>query len=327
MKQVEQNKRRWSINAKDLPIDEKLKYQQQCLPDNLGEGYSNFFKLGHDLNFIETDYFPTSDFSILSQFESADPRLVVTLGIKGASRFLGKKGEEVFFSEGYTTITSFNSSIGSRQYEANNNLVQLRFVVSEHFCKLYFGEQYLDRLFTGKNFQNLSFKPITSQGLVAAQQLLSSKVTGETQYLLMHGNALSLLASELTPLFASTEVEAGNFNANDREIAKTARDILFTEFRAPPSVCELSRRVGTNQFKLKKIFHYFFNATPYGLLLEIRMNKAYKLLEDSTCHVGVVADFVGYNHANNFSTAFSKFFGFSPKYVSQKNNRCLSNKF
>ncbi|MFA5018281.1 MAG: helix-turn-helix transcriptional regulator, partial [Methylobacter sp.] len=86
----------------------------------------------------------------------------------------------------------------------------------------------------------------------------------------------------------------------------------------PPSVEELSKRAGTNQFKLKKLFHHFFNNTPYGLLLEIRMNNAYQLLESGQCQVGVAADRVGYSHASNFSTAFIKHFGISPKAISKK---------
>jgi len=98
-------------------------------------------------------------------------------------------------------------------------------------------------------------------------------------------------------------------------IAKLAREILYHEFKNPPSVEKLSKRVGTNQFKLKKLFHHFFNTTPYGLILEIRMNYAYQLLKSTHCKVSVAADLVGYNHASNFSAAFTKYFGISPKSI------------
>lgn len=93
---------------------------------------------------------------------------------------------------------------------------------------------------------------------------------------------------------------------------------LFHEFKNPPSVAELSNRVGTNQFKLKKIFHHFFDNTPYGLLSEFRMNHAYQLLESKRCHVSVVADLVGFTHASNFTAAFIKHFGIPPKTVAKK---------
>ena len=134
----------------------------------------------------------------------------------------------------------------------------------------------------------------------------------------MHGQAMSLLAAELGHLCEEKSDNSGRFNQKDQEIAKLARDILFHEFKNPPSVHELSKRVGTNQFKLKKLFHHFFNNTPYGLLLEIRMNNAYQLLESTHCQVNIAADLVGYNHASNFTAAFIKHFGISPKAVSKK---------
>jgi len=312
---IKQNKGRWSIDVSDLTLQDKQNYRQQYLPDNLGDGDSKFFKLGQDLNFIETHYSPNKDFSLLSQVDSAEPRLVVTLGLKGSSRFLGKKGDEVIFNKGFTTITSFNSSLGDRQYEANKELLQLRFSLSKNFFRLYFGEQHLSQIFTAKNLQNLSFRPITASGLVAAQQLLSNKTADDANLLFMHGQALSLLAAELSHLFVNNKGDTNKFNTHDKKIANTARDILFSEFKIPPSVDELAKRVGTNQFKLKKIFHHFFNTTPYGLLLEIRMNKAYELLKNTQCHVNIAADFVGYRHASNFSAAFIKYFGVSPKHI------------
>jgi len=129
----------------------------------------------------------------------------------------------------------------------------------------------------------------------------------------MHGQAMSLLAFELSPLSEDKRRNLTRLDQKDAAIAKSARDILLREFRNPPSVEDLSKRVGTNQFKLKQLFHHFFSNTPYGLLLEIRMNNAYQLLESTRCQVGIAADLVGYSHASNFSAAFIKYFGIPPK--------------
>ena len=154
---------------------------------------------------------------------------------------------------------------------------------------------------------------------MAAQQLLTGNVSKELRRVFMHGQAMSLLSAELSHLCGEKSENRGRFNQYDREIAKLARDILYSEFRNPPSAHELSRRVGTNQLKLKTLFHHFFNTTPYGLLLDIRMHNAYQLLESTHCQVSVAADRVGYNHASNFTAAFIKYFGISPKAVSKQN--------
>jgi AraC-like DNA-binding protein len=125
----------------------------------------------------------------------------------------------------------------------------------------------------------------------------------------MHAQALSLLAAELNGLYQAEH----KFTTRDKSIAYLAQEILQQEFQNPPSVAELAIRTGTNQCKLKKLFEHFFNSTPYGMLLDIRMNKAYQLLVSSRCQVSVAADAVGYNHANNFSVAFTRYFGITPK--------------
>jgi len=318
MKLIEQNSRQWRINTGDLKTQHHQNYSQQLLPTDIGTGYSNFFKLGRDLNYIETKYKPIKDLKLVSQIDSEEPRLVVSLGIKGGSRFVARKGEEIIFNEGFTTITSFNSSLGERQYKAGEGVQQLRFSLSKDYLSQYFGEQKAAVFFKKGGVNNLSYHPTTSHGLLAIQQLLATNIPKETQNIFMHGQALSLLASELSPLFNSDKPKLEKYNQFDKEIAKTARDILYAEYKTPPSVELLSKRAGTNQLKLKKLFHHFFNTTPYGLLLEIRMNIAYQLLESSQCHVSVAADHVGYRHASNFSAAFVKFFGISPKLVSRK---------
>ena len=311
---------RWRIRADDLPS--QVQQQKQCLhqslPEEAGVGYSNIFQLDNDLSYIETLYTPSKDLAVLSRIENSEPRMVITLGLKGRSRFSGNQGNEVIFNEGYTSITTFNSSIGERQYEANKSITQLRFSLSKKWLDRYFGENKFKQFFNKSGIQQLSYQPISYQGIIAAQQLLTSNVSSEVRLLFMHGQAMSLLAAELSHLCEDKSENSGRFNQKDREIANLARDILFLEFKKPPSVEELSKRVGTNQFKLKKLFHHFFNNTPYGLLLEIRMNNAYQLLESTRCHVSVAADFVGYGHASNFSTAFIKHFGVSPKAISKK---------
>ena len=318
MKKIEQNNTQWSISTSDLAIQKKHDHLQQILPNDLGIGHSNFFQLDRDLNYIETHYSPYKNLSLSSQINADEPRLVVTVGLKGCSRFTADRGDEVLFNEGYTTITSFNSSNGKRQYEANKELQQLRFSLSKASLNKYLGESSTKELFGNKSVHTLSYQPISTQGLLAVQQLLTCNVPRQTKLIFMHGQALSILAYELSHLFENNDEEKSRYNKKDKEIAKSARDIIYTEFKNPPSVDELAKRAGTNQLKLKKLFHHFFNKTPYGLLLEVRMHTAYQLLESTQCHVSVAADCVGYHHASNFSTAFVRFFGVSPKYVSKK---------
>jgi len=308
---------RWRVKNDDLPSHFQTRNQclHQSLPEELGIGYSDVFQLDSDLSYIETHYTPSQDLGVLTHIESQEPRMVVTLGLKGKSGFAGHRGEELVFNQGYTSIATFNTSSGERQYQANQSVMQLRLSLSKKWLDRYLGESQTAQLFNKKTMQLLSYQPISVQGMMAAQQLLSGQVAPEVRRVFMHAQAMSLLAAELASLY---QEKSPAFSKRDKNIALLAHDILQQEFQNPPSVAELARRAGTNQFKLKKLFQYFFNNTPYGVLLDIRMKKAYQLLASTHCQVSAAADFVGYRHANNFSVAFVKYFGVAPKIITKR---------
>jgi len=314
--------RRWRISSDELQVQRQEDCLHQSLPEGLGIGRSAIFQLDQGLSYIETRYTPTKDLSVLSQIDYQEPRLVVTLCLKGQSRFAGNRGDELVFNEGYTAITTLQSSIGERQYQAHQSTMQLRFALNKSWLERYFGENKAAQSFNKTGMQLLNYQPISPQAISAAHQLLNCNSAEGTNRIFMHGQAMSLLACELSHLYEDKPRNSVGFNPKDATVAKAARDILFQEFQNPPSVEELAKRVGTNQFKLKQLFHRFFNNTPYGLLLEIRMNNAYQLLESRRCQVSVAADLVGYSHASNFTAAFIKYFGISPKAVS-KNTRAF----
>ncbi len=156
---------------------------------------------------------------------------------------------------------------------------------------------------------------MSTQTYIAAKQLVFSSVPESFKKLYIHGQVMSILATELLEIIDDDTVNKVKFDGNDRKIAYLAREILENQFKNPPNVAELSKRVGTNEFKLKQLFRYYFNNTPHGVLLEFRMNLAFELLKSSHCHVNVVAYQVGYCHSSSFSLAFTKHFGVSPKQV------------
>ena len=307
----------WSISVEDLLLSDQGNYWQQPLPAEIGSGQSNLFKIDEDLSVIETHYTPSKKLAILSRIENIEPRVVVTLCLKGYSLFSDRQGTEIVFAEGYTAITTFNSSIGDRLYEADKAVLQLRFSVTKSWLERYFGEEKFASLFSQGTIQTISHHPTSPTSLFAAQQLLTKNGIQATQKILAHAQALTILAAELGRLCKDTAGRVSLKNPKDKRIAISAREILFNEFKNPPSITDLASRAGTNPYKLKQLFHQFFNNTPYGMLLEIRMQHAYHLLKSGYCHVGVVADAVGYNHPSNFSAAFTKYYGITPKQLAK----------
>ncbi|MCQ8181979.1 AraC family transcriptional regulator [Methylomonas sp. SURF-1] len=307
----------YKIDQQDLPAQQLPDQLIQSLPEQLGRGHTAVFQLDADLSFIETRYRPNRDLAVATRIDRQEPRLVVTLGMQGRSRFVERGGDEIVFSEGYTSITAFNCSNGERQYQADTELVQLRFSLTKTRLDQYIGENAAARLFNKGGVNLLSYKPISNSALIAANQLAGCNIPPPLKRMFIHGQAMSILAAEMHHLWQYTADSAYRFTEKDRALAYAARAILINEFRAPPPVAQLAKRVGTNQCKLKKLFHHYFDNTPYGIVLDIRMHKAYRLLQTRAGHIDAVAEFVGYNHASNFSAAFSKYFGISPRHIAK----------
>nr|WP_282450524.1 helix-turn-helix transcriptional regulator [Marinobacter xestospongiae] len=78
----------------------------------------------------------------------------------------------------------------------------------------------------------------------------------------------------------------------------------------------LSQAVGINEAKLKAGVRAEYDTTPFRLLTTIRMQRARELLQQGH-PVATAAYRSGYSHPANFSLAFKRFFGESPKVVAQ----------
>lgn len=301
----------WRIDNAELPfLPENDRAFRQVLPEQIGAGYSRLYQLDTEVSMIETCYTSQRDLAVLSRIDSEEPRLVLTLGFEGNSSFQSSRGETIDFLGGHSTITTFAASSGERRYSAKKPTRQVRLVVGQDWLKNQLGEDKTRQWFDKPGLRIVSQKPISQQGRWLAEQVISRPDTGGQEKLFLKGLAWSILATELGPLL---DDQAPCQDPRERGIAERARAILQEEYRTPPTVEELARRVGTNQLKLKLLFHKYFNQTPYGMVLETRMKTAYTLLECRRGSVSEVAAWVGYQHPANFSAAFRKYFGFPPK--------------
>lgn len=100
-----------------------------------------------------------------------------------------------------------------------------------------------------------------------------------------------------------------------------ARHILLSNLNAPPSILELSREVGINDYKLKCGFKEVFNQTVYGYLFDYKMELARKLLLDTDKTIVEVAYECGYDYASHFTNAFKRKYGISPKECRLRRNK------
>lgn len=85
------------------------------------------------------------------------------------------------------------------------------------------------------------------------------------------------------------------------------------------SVETLAQEVGISRVHLNRKLKELTNQTTTDFIKNIRLKRAAELLSQKKHSIAEVADMVGFQNANNFSTAFRKLYGMSPReYMAQK---------
>ena len=101
----------------------------------------------------------------------------------------------------------------------------------------------------------------------------------------------------------------------DKERILFAKDYLVKNLETPPSLTELSRIAGINEFKLKRGFKEVFGQTVFGYLTDVRMELAKNDLLEKQKSITEIAFELGFSSVQHFSNAFKKKYGMAPRGV------------
>ncbi len=171
------------------------------------------------------------------------------------------------------------------------------------------------------NFENIKLgKPIievrkTKTSVKAIiHQLFKQKINESLRSLYIRGKVYELLSLYLD-MSDENDTEQCPFMANEDTVLKIkqAKDIIVAEMASPPSLDELSKKVGLNTKKLKMGFKDLYGMPVFTFLFNYKMERAKKLLSQNGNNVNEVAMQVGYSTSSHFIVAFKKKFGITPK--------------
>ena len=175
--------------------------------------------------------------------------------------------------------------------------IQLQQIINGNFNSFY-----------TQNFQMNSLMKMT------AKQIFNCPYQGLTRRLYLESKGIEILAfyTELLSQQRASLRQKINFRTDEISRIYYAKEILFDNLQNPPSLIELSKLVGLNDYKLKAGFREYFGNTVFGCLHDYRMQEAKRLLETKKINIKQVARSVGYASETSFSSAFRKKFGVSP---------------
>ncbi|APA71721.1 helix-turn-helix transcriptional regulator [Janthinobacterium sp. 1_2014MBL_MicDiv] len=255
---------------------------------------------------VHSDYRPR--LALVEQSNHADAGgLVITIGLEGASAYATRDGGQLRFQGGHTTVTVFRHTRGERRFEAKHRAAQLRVLVDEHALARYW-QPGLSSLLPHGGARQLAHAATTAASALHARSLLRA-----TDPLAVHIGVLSLLAEQLEAL-RPAPVRVPRWREDDIARLERAYALMQEQMAQELTLAYLCAQVGLSLFKLKQGWRYRYNDSPQRTLLALRMQRA-KLLLENGYQVAQAGWQTGYRHPANFSTAFARYFGYTPKSV------------
>ena len=158
--------------------------------------------------------------------------------------------------------------------------------------------------------------PLRADMAQAATALLACELSGTLRLIYAKAKGFELLTLALQSLVDTESGENRNWlglSTADQEGVQRAREYLEAHFLAPPTIASLAEQIGMSEAKLMRGFKQTFGVTLFEYAQSLRMERAKKLLETTDLTVTTIALDVGYEYASNFTTAFKRHFGVTPR--------------
>lgn len=165
--------------------------------------------------------------------------------------------------------------------------------------------------------------PMTGAAMRAVVDVISTKYLGRMRHTYVKAKAYELLCEVIWLLTHESELANSDLRLSwrDKRQLDKAREIIQKDCVHAPPIAALSRQLGLNQRKLKMGFKQLFGTPIFQYTQNLRLEKALQLLHTGEYSVREIADAVGYSYAKNFTTAFKKRYGMSPKVARKSFNR------
>lgn len=147
-------------------------------------------------------------------------------------------------------------------------------------------------------------------------QIIHHRYTGDLQRLFLLSKSIELLVCCAESCEQAGKAQPGYLKSNsDKEKILAARDFVNTRIDSPPSLSEIARTVGLNEYKLKRGFKETFHTTVFGYLTAQRLQLARRYLLDTQKTAAEIAFELGYSTPQHFNNAFKNHFGHTPDFV------------
>lgn len=236
---------------------------------------------------------------------------VITNHIANTTMVLAPNRQNIFYTPFFSGRAEYDPNTPYRFFEIH--FTKDKFLQLVHDCGPAL-QTFCDHIIAGKDMQLSEHGlPASSATMQCIHDILNCPYQGGLKLLFLQAKCMELLVLEAQAYeqYLKNNQKTALKSDYDRERIHFVRDYLIANAVAPPSLTELAKLSGLNEFKLKKGFREVFNDSIINYVNEYKLVQAKEQLL-SNVPIKHVAEEFGYSSIQYFSKMFKKKFGVSP---------------
>jgi AraC-like DNA-binding protein len=298
----------------------KIKKRKLILPENIGNGYIQFFDLG-DLIKLSIHQYELKQDVTLNINGVKTGKDIITLSFRNLFQERNKESNAiskvVLKTKLLPSVLLSSGDIDLEIYTPAKTKINT-IIISVHVDLL-------------KDLFNLKVKNTLLQNIVSKSQpyLYEEIISPEMQEVATNivlanvSEQLSnfyfkLKAQELIYLFFVELLKRQNiasypFNVSDVKMMYSIRDKIIFDLSVPPNLSELTSFSNMSESKMNRLFKQIFGNSIYTYYQALRMNEAAHLIREQNLSVSEVGYRLGFSNLSHFTRLFEKHIGLKPK--------------
>ncbi|MEM8685709.1 MAG: AraC family transcriptional regulator [Pseudomonadota bacterium] len=161
--------------------------------------------------------------------------------------------------------------------------------------------------------------PISARTKMLCDELFLSHTSPLTARLFAESLGLEVLGRAIEHVGAPDLIGSSEISRRDQVVMSKVKDMIYANPAADFSLEGVAREVGVSVSALTSKFPKLFGKSVLAFVRDARLELARDMIEQQGWTVSAAAHFVGYGHPSNFTAAFRRKFGASPRSIIVKN--------
>ncbi|MEM9362950.1 MAG: AraC family transcriptional regulator [Bacteroidota bacterium] len=285
-------------------------------------GYKEVFFEGVHIGYGDLQLSNNTILNFESEMETVEMHFALNGETNTNSSYFNKSikfvpgSHNVLYTNGFRGQTEWSSRAPLRMFEINMtpNFVK-KYLPNNHILFDVFREAISKKESAVLSDQNY---PITLEMYNIINEIIRCERTGVFKRIFLESKVISLLLLQMEQISSFNHNNSYlSLKKEDVEKMYAVKELLDLNFKKTDTLTNLAKKVGTNEYTLKKGFKELFGTSVFQYWKGLRLETAKSMLMDDGLSVQEVSLKIGYKNPQHFTTAFKKQFGVVPSVLTR----------